>query len=98
MSFFGHFIRILARGLEFVGSVFYSLANLLNGLLPVLLSPAQLTGLVRNYYLPRYSDKFVPPVPAFESAYLTPWEAEILDRYKIRSGRMLVLGSGWGRE
>jgi ubiquinone/menaquinone biosynthesis C-methylase UbiE len=29
---------------------------------------------------------------------LDAWETDVLDRYKIRSGRMLVLGSGWGRE
>ncbi|SRR5712692_836211 len=98
MSFFGHFIRILASGLGLVGLVFFRLANLLNGLLPVILSPAQLTSLVRNHYLAAYSEKIVPQVLALGDDYLDPWEAEVLDRYKISSGRMLVLGSGWGRE
>jgi SAM-dependent methyltransferase len=97
MSFFGRFILILARGLGFVGAVVDRLANLVNGLLLVLLSPDQLTGLVRNHYLDSYSDKFVPKVPA-DYNYLEPWEAEVLNRYKIHSGRMLVLGSGFGRE
>jgi len=79
-----------------VAVVLYRLANVFNGLLPALLSPSQLsTRVIRNYQTiykqePRAYDR--------GDELLDPWEAVVVERYRIRSGRMLVMGSGWGRE
>lgn len=81
-----------------MGSLFDRLANLLYGFLPALLSPERPTTLTQNRYLPAYSDKIARTVLALGDHYLEPWEADVLDRYRIQAGKMLVLGSGWGRE
>ncbi|HKW86073.1 MAG TPA: class I SAM-dependent methyltransferase, partial [Nitrospiraceae bacterium] len=79
-------------------SFFYRLSDLINGLLPALLSPAQLTKLLQDNYRASYPENVDLTTTNFERWRLLDWEIEVLDRYDIRSGRMLVLGAGWGRE
>jgi SAM-dependent methyltransferase len=89
-------IHFFARASEWAGDRFHHLSNLLNGILPVALSPDELTMLVRNFYRKAYTGWQDLPNP--EDLFLEPWETEVLDRYHIRSGTLLVLGSGVGRE
>lgn len=98
MRIVGSLVRLLARTLEAVANLFYRLSNLFNGLLPALLSPTQLTRLVRENYHASYPNDVDLATTDFERWRLFDWELEILERYNIRSGRMLVLGAGWGRE
>src|SRR3989442_12551961 len=81
----------------FRSSLFSRFSDLFNGLLPALFSPPELTRLLQKHYARLYSDGFVKE-PHDLIDYLERWETEVLDRYKITSGRMLVLGSGLGRE
>ena len=92
-----YFILLLARRFQAVGSLFSRFSDLFNGLLPALFSPPELTRLIQKHYARLYSDGFVKE-PHDLIDYLERWETEVLDRYKITSGRMLVLGSGLGRE
>mgnify|MGYP001592621185 FL=1 len=96
MRLFGSLIHFLARASEWAGDRFHQLSNLLNGILPVALSPDEITMLVRHFYRRAYTDWHDLPNP--DDLFLEPWEIEVLDRYHIRSGTLLVLGSGVGRE
>lgn len=98
MPIIGYLIHALARGLDSIGSAARFLAGLLNGLLPALLSPEQLTTLMRARYRRIYAEDLSAHTSPAEKYDLALWEADLLDRYAIRSGRMLVLGSGYGRE
>ncbi len=95
MYIVGYVINMVARCLAAVGSVFRSLSDLLTGLLPALLPPAKLRALTRHCYGHNYAanDAGFVPLPG-----LFAWELDLLDGYNIRSGRMLVLGAGRGRE
>jgi ubiquinone/menaquinone biosynthesis C-methylase UbiE len=45
-----------------------------------------------------YTEGFFADSLDLEEDGLQQWEKQILDRYHINSGRMLVLAAGWGRE
>jgi ubiquinone/menaquinone biosynthesis C-methylase UbiE len=96
MRLFGSLIHFFARASEWAGDRFHHLSNLLNGILPVALSQDELTTLIRNFYRKAYADWHDLPNP--EDLFLEPWETEVLDRHHVRSGTLLVLGSGVGRE
>jgi SAM-dependent methyltransferase len=98
MHIAGHLIYLFAQCLESVGSLFRFSAGLLNGFLPVFLTPARLTQLTQKCYRKTYTEEFSARILTFDEQHLTPWETDILGRYNIRSGRMLVLGAGSGRE
>ncbi|MGH2400060.1 MAG: class I SAM-dependent methyltransferase, partial [bacterium] len=98
MTLVGYVIRGLARWFQRVGDVFRRVANLLYGFLPALLPPAELTAGLGKYYASVYTERFVPWAEEALQDGLEAWEIEVLDRYQLRKGRMLVLGSGWGRE
>lgn len=98
MSVFQSFVLRLAKGLDWVGSLFYQLSNAFHGFLPALFSPAQLQGLMNEHYGRVYTEGFFADSLGLEEGGLQLWEKEILDRYHINSGRMLVLAAGWGRE
>jgi len=89
-------VYLCARCCELAAATLYRLANLFSGLLPALLSPAQLsTRVIRNYQTAYEKE---PLAYDRGDETLDPWEAVVVERYQIRSGRMLVMGSGWGRE
>jgi len=92
-----YLILWLARRFQGLGGLFYRFSDLFNGLLPALFSPPELTRLLTKHYARLYSDGFVRQAQDLID-YLERWEAEVLGRYQITSGRMLVLGSGLGRE
>jgi SAM-dependent methyltransferase len=98
MQRFGHLIYCAARSLRGWGGTLRC-SNLCYGLLPALLLPQELISLVKRYYRERSGTlpSGRPDIPTEEQA-LDPWERKVLERYAISSGRMLVLGSGSGRE
>ncbi len=98
MSLIGYLARGLAKTLESAGRIVNRLSDLFNGLLPALLSPTQLTKLVMESYRVSYHDNVDLATTGFERWHLLDWEREFLDRYDTRSGRILVLGAGCGRE
>ena len=98
MSVFQFLVLRVAKGLDAVGGLFYRLSSVFHGFLPALLSPTQLQGLMREHYVRLYREAFVGEVLYDQQDGLHRWEKEVLDRYRINSGRILVLGSGWGRE
>jgi ubiquinone/menaquinone biosynthesis C-methylase UbiE len=97
MAIVGTLLEILAGSLEVIGNQFRRVSSLLYGVLPALLSPTQLLSGVRTCYSNIYSERLIPWA-TLQHDELETWEADVLDRYPLRSGRMLVLGSGWGRE
>ena len=92
-----YFVLFLARRFQAVGILFSRFSDLFNGLLPALFSPPELTRLIQKHYARLYSDGFVKEPQSFID-YFEGWEVEVLERFQISSGRMLVLGSGLGRE
>ncbi len=92
-----YFVLFLGRRFQAVGSLFSRFSDLFTGLLPALFSPPELTRLLQKHYARLYSDGFVRE-PQGLIDYSEGWELEVLERFQISSGRMLVLGSGLGRE
>jgi SAM-dependent methyltransferase len=92
-----YFVLFLARRCRAAGSLCSLLSDFFNGLLPALLPPPELSRLLQQHYAHLYSDEFVRQAQDWID-FLVRWEAEVLGRYQITSGRMLVLGSGVGRE
>ena len=90
-------VLFLARRFQALGSLFYRVSDLFNGLLPALFSPPELTKLLHRHYVRLYSDRFGIQAQ-YCTDFLERWEVEAFERFKITSGRMLVLGSGLGRE
>lgn len=93
MRLLGTLLHLLAKAFKACGNQFYRLGILADGFLPLLLSPSQLNALLRKFYEHACSDGFVQQAQDVEEYYLLGWETEVLDRYHINSGRMLVLGS-----
>jgi len=97
--FIGNLTLLLARGFKMASTNFDRLASLLNGFLPVLFSPDQISARVRARYRPLYAEiARKADMDWKKDCRLEPIETEILDRHRIHSGKMLVMGSGWGRE
>lgn len=100
--FLGHIARRLAKVLQQVGYYVLRLANLFEGLLPALLSPAELSRLTREQYLPAYNSQQADVIDLTalyqDQETLDVWEHEVFERYGLRTGRMLVMGAGTGRE
>jgi SAM-dependent methyltransferase len=98
----GRIAHWLAHILHQIGYCFSRLGDLLQGLLPALLPPAELSRLTREQYLPDYasqhSDAIDPATLCPEDETLDVWEREVLERHGLRAGRMLVMGAGTGRE
>jgi len=94
----GWCIRILARGLAFLGLTFTRLANFLWTLLPAILSPDQLARHVQARYDAVYTPQTIPAKEELAEDNLDAWELDVLSRYRINSGRLLAMGTGWGRE
>lgn len=98
MRVLGFLVLYLARLLATVGRIFDRGAFVMNGLLPALLPPHHLTNLIRRHYERSYSNAYAPLSDDLSQWTLEQWEKEVFIRLGIRSGRMLVLGSGVGRE
>ncbi len=98
MQFIGTLALLLARGFQWSAELCSECAHFFYGLLPVLLPPARLTALVKAYYRKVYRTRIAPPVLNTPDYDLNTWETVLLSRYGIRSGTLLILGSGWGLE
>ena len=94
----GNLIRVLAKGLEFIGGLFQRLAMLLSNLLPAMLSPVDLTSLIKSHYDESYTHTAQQFTTDVYEWTLEGWEQDAIDRHGITSGRILVLGAGVGRE
>lgn len=94
----GAFIRLLARSFDYAAQCLFRVADLCNGLLPALLPPRQLSLLTRDSYLESYATPVELDAILPEHLALIEWERDVMDRYGIKAGRMLVLGAGTGRE
>lgn len=98
MSFLGFCLRRLANTAHCIGRIFEGAGQLLTGLLPALLPPAALTKLIHTHYNRNYDDTYTSFVNAAQRWPLEQWENEVLARHNIVSGKILVLGTGIGRE
>src|SRR5947199_9487126 len=98
MSVFQFLVLRVAKGLDAVGGLFYRLSSVFHGFLPALLSPTQLQGLMREHYVRLYTEAFVAEVLYDQQDGLHGWEKEVLDRNRMNSGGIVVVGCGWGRE
>lgn len=98
MNVIGWFIRLLARGLGTIGRMFLRLANLLWELVPALLPSDQLARQVQSRYDRMYTAARAPTEGELQEDNLEGWELQALDRYRVNSGRLLAMGTGWGRE
>ena len=67
-------------------------------MLPALLPPAALTKLIRTHYDRSYDNTYTRLTSASQEWPLEQWEEEMLARHNIVSGKLLVLGTGIGRE
>ena len=98
MNVLGWPIRLLAQGLGAIGRMFIRLANLLWELVPALLPPDQLARQVQSRYDRMYAADRAPTEEELQDDNLESWELQALDRCRVNSGRLLAMGTGWGRE
>ncbi len=98
MPLLGFLIRSIAQALERAGGLLQRLALWLDGLLPALLAPDQLTRLTRRHYQRSYSSSVIALVDEPHFSELEPWERDVADRHSLVNGRLLALGTGIGRE
>ncbi len=89
---------LLARCCEAAAYGFSRASGLCYGLLPSLLSPDQLSTRVTRAYDPTYARDLQTNPNDIDDGTLDSWELNVLNRYKIDTGRMLVIGAGLGRE
>lgn len=97
----GSLLHLIARALERVGLLLYRLGNAFHNLLPVFLSSHESSALLSRYYRNTYySEESLGDGKSLETVgfELESWEVDVCNRYGLSSGRMLVLGCGWGRE
>ena len=88
----------LAKVAHWMGRAFEGAALLLTDMLPALMPPATLTKLVCTHYERSYDDTYSHFTGAPQEWPLEQWELEVLARHHIASGKLLVLGTGIGRE
>ncbi len=98
MRLVGRLATYLARLLAAIRSVFDRAAFIVNGFLPALLPPRDLTHLIRAHYERSYIDTYARFSNDLYEWTLEAWEEDVLLRHGIRSGNILVLGAGVGRE
>lgn len=98
MSFLGLCVKRLANVAHWIGRIFEGASLFLTGILPALLPPAALAKLIRTHYDHSYDDTYTRFTSASQGWPLEQWEEEVLTRHHIVSGKILVLGTGVGRE
>ena len=98
MRLLAHLIIVLVRICEKMAGFLFRVQQLLSGILPALLSPKELTGLIRNHYADSYQDVATRVPEGLYKWTLENWEEVVLARHKMTSGTILVLGAGVGRE
>ena len=98
MRLLGSLIRLLATISQAISVFFDRVSRLFNGLMPSLLSPAQLNALTKEAYVGYYSKEYTTQALEQKNSELVQWENQVFNMYHVDTGRMLVLGSGLGRE
>jgi 2-polyprenyl-3-methyl-5-hydroxy-6-metoxy-1,4-benzoquinol methylase len=98
-------VRLLARAIttlvqvaDLVTGLAFRVQQLLTGILPVLLPPKELAGLIRNHYDDSYRDVAARHPETYYKWTLESWEEDVIVGHKMTSGTILVLGAGVGRE
>ncbi|THJ24695.1 MAG: class I SAM-dependent methyltransferase [Nitrospira sp. CG24E] len=95
---FASFIIVLVRICEKMDGFLFRVQQLLTGILPALLPPHELTGMIRNHYDASYKDVATRLPETWYKWTLESWEEDVLARHTMTSGTILVLGAGVGRE
>ncbi len=72
--------------------------QLLTGMLPALIPPAELTRRVQTHYASTYRDALALYPDHAPIWTLEPWERDAIERHMKEKGAVLVLGTGGGRE
>ncbi len=98
MRLLAHIIIVLVRICEKMAGLLFRVQQLLTGILPALLPPHELTGMIRNHYHDSYKDVATRLPETWYKWTLESWEEDVLARHKMTSGTILVLGAGVGRE
>lgn len=98
MRLAGRVVLALARTFGGSERLARRISNVFYGMLPALLAPSDLGRLVRDFYVPTYADQRVAAHQLLAASFVTHWEADVFDRYRMHAGRVLVLGAGSGRE
>lgn len=91
-------ITTLIRVADLVSALIFRVQQLLTGILPALLQPKELTGLIRTHYEENYRDVAARHPETCYKWTLENWEEDVLVHHQITSGTILVLGAGVGRE
>lgn len=76
----------------------FRVQQLLTGLLPALVPPAELINRVQTHYARTYRDASALYPDSSPIWTLEPWERHVIAQYMGRKGTVLVLGTGVGRE
>ena len=79
----GNLIRMLSKGLEFIGGLFQRFAMLLSNLLPAMLSPVDLTSLIKSHYDESYTQTAQHFTTDVYEWTLEGWEQEAVHRHGI---------------
>ena len=98
MRLLAHIVIVLVGMREKMAEFLFRVQQLLTGILPALLFPKELTGLIRNHYDDSYQDVAARLPENWHKWTLEHWEEAVLARHKMTSGTILVLGAGVGRE
>jgi ubiquinone/menaquinone biosynthesis C-methylase UbiE len=98
MKVLGWIIQTVAGSLDALGLTFTRSAKLLQEFLPAVLPPDQLSRQIPVYYRKAYTSQPPPTEAELADDGLEMWEADVLNRYRIGSGHLLAMGTGWGRE
>ncbi len=98
MRLLGSLIRLVAKISQAISVFFNRVSRLLDGLVPAVLPPSQLNALTRESYVDYYSKESTKEDLRQKGDALEQWETQVFNMYHVDAGRMLVLGSGLGRE
>lgn len=92
------FISMLIRICEQLAGIMFRIQQLLTGILPALLSPKEMTELIRTHYDHSYHDVAAQGPETWYKWTLESWETDVLAGHQMKTGTILVLGAGGGRE
>ena len=92
------FITVLIRLCEQLAGILFRVQQLLTGILPALLSPREMTEMIRAHYDRSYHDLAAREPETWYKWTLESWETDVLAGHQMKTGTILVLGAGVGRE
>ncbi len=98
MRLLARLITIMVRICDQIAGLVFRIQQLFTGILPVLLTPKEMTQLIRNHYDHSYQDVAARHPETCYKWTLESWEEDVIVRHKMTSGTILVLGAGVGRE